>query len=52
MRIEVIAPHGFCGGVDRAVRMAHELLDSALRKKLFPLVYDRLAKEMEAAEHG
>ena len=27
MRIEVIAPHGFCGGVDRAVRMAHELLD-------------------------
>ena len=27
MRIEVITPHGFCGGVDRAVRMAHELLD-------------------------
>jgi 4-hydroxy-3-methylbut-2-enyl diphosphate reductase len=27
MRIEVIAPHGFCGGVERAVRMAHELLD-------------------------
>lgn len=27
MRIEVIYPHGFCGGVERAVRMAHELLD-------------------------
>ena len=27
MRIEVITPHGFCGGVERAVRMAHELLD-------------------------
>ena len=27
MRIEVIYPHGFCGGVGRAVRMAHELLD-------------------------
>ena len=26
MRIEVIYPHGFCGGVERAVRMAHELL--------------------------
>ena len=29
MRIEVIAPHGFCGGVKRAVRMAHELLDKS-----------------------
>ena len=27
MRIEVISPHGFCGGVERAIRMAHELLD-------------------------
>ena len=24
MRIEVISPHGFCGGVERAVRMARE----------------------------
>lgn len=29
MRIEVITPHGFCGGVERAIRMAHELLDRA-----------------------
>ena len=29
MRIEVIVPHGFCGGVERAVRMAHELLDKS-----------------------
>ena len=27
MRIEVISPHGFCGGVERAIKMAHELLD-------------------------
>lgn len=29
MRVEVITPHGFCGGVERAIRMAHELLDTA-----------------------
>ena len=29
MRIEVITPHGFCGGVERAIKMAHELLDGA-----------------------
>ena len=29
MRIEMIAPHGFCGGVERAVRIAHGLLDKA-----------------------
>ena len=27
MKIETISPHGFCGGVERAIRMAHELLD-------------------------
>ena len=27
MRIEVISPHGFCGGVERAIRMANGLLD-------------------------
>ena len=27
MRIEVIDPHGFCGGVKRAIRMANDLLD-------------------------
>ena len=27
MRIEVISPHGFCGGVDRAIRIAHQTLD-------------------------
>lgn len=27
MRIEQIFPHGFCGGVERAIRMAHEVLD-------------------------
>lgn len=27
MRIEVISPHGFCGGVDRAIRIAHQALD-------------------------
>jgi 4-hydroxy-3-methylbut-2-enyl diphosphate reductase len=26
MRIEVISPHGFCGGVERAVKMAREAL--------------------------
>ena len=29
MRVEAIVPHGFCGGVERAVRMAGELLDGA-----------------------
>lgn len=29
MRIEVISPHGFCGGVDRAIRMANAALDGA-----------------------
>jgi 4-hydroxy-3-methylbut-2-enyl diphosphate reductase len=27
MRIEIISPHGFCGGVKRAVQIAHEVLD-------------------------
>ena len=27
MRIEVISPHGFCGGVDRAIRIALQALD-------------------------
>ena len=27
MYVEVITPHGFCAGVERAIRMAHELLD-------------------------
>ena len=27
MHVEVITPHGFCAGVERAIRMAHELLD-------------------------
>ncbi len=27
MRVEVISPHGFCGGVDRAVRIARRALD-------------------------
>ena len=29
MRIEVISPHGFCGGVERAVRIAQETLAGA-----------------------
>ena len=29
MRIEVIKPHGFCGGVERAIRKAQELLGAA-----------------------
>jgi 4-hydroxy-3-methylbut-2-enyl diphosphate reductase len=29
VRIEVINPHGFCGGVERAIRMANDLLDRA-----------------------
>lgn len=29
MRVKVIVPHGFCGGVERAVRIAHGLLDGA-----------------------
>ena len=29
MRVEVIVPHGFCGGVERAITMARELLDRA-----------------------
>ena len=29
MRIEVISPHGFCGGVERAVRMAREAVEGA-----------------------
>ena len=28
MRIEVIRPHGFCGGVDRAIRIARRTLDA------------------------
>ena len=32
MRVEAIVPHGFCGGVDRAVKIARELLDGACGK--------------------
>lgn len=32
MRIEVIEPHGFCGGVERAIRMANALADRVKEK--------------------
>ena len=31
MRIEVIEPHGFCAGVERALKMAHEALSDGKR---------------------
>lgn len=36
MRVEVIEPHGFCGGVERAVRMANALAGSG-RGKVYGL---------------
>ena len=32
MRVEVIEPHGFCGGVERAIRMANALADRVKEK--------------------
>ena len=36
MRIEVIEPHGFCGGVERAIRMANALADR-MKEKVYGL---------------